>query len=137
MSEETRYNSFATGQFAENLVCKLGEDYSKAFERHLKYYVGACFLAGDIHDPDLWSIKEIDDGGFYVVPPKRHIEHIRFPNSCELEVNAEELGLIITSYALNHIATFDPNGEADKLFEKLQKHISSMKHAESILAAIH
>lgn len=137
MSEETRYNSFSTGQFAENLVCKLGEDYSKAFERYLKYYVGACFLAGDIYDPDLWSIIEIDDGGFYVEPPKRHIEHIRFPNNVELKVNAEELGLIITSYVLNHIAAFDPNGAADNYFEKLQNHIGSMKHAESILAAIH
>jgi hypothetical protein len=137
MSEETRYSSFRTGKLAKRLTGKFEKDQAKAFERHLKNYVGHCFLTGEVHDPDLWSINEIDNGGFYLVPPQRQKAHIRFPNNCELEVNTEELGLVITSYVLNHMATFEPHGEADKYFEKLQNHISSMKHAESILAAIH
>jgi len=137
VSAQNKLDSFTSGELSKKLLRKLSADNARAFEHLLKMYINAWNLTGATDGSELWEIKDLDNGGFYLLPPKRAVGEVHFPNGFSLKVNSETLGLIATSYALNHMATFEPKGAADSYFEQLQDHISSMKNAENILAAIH
>jgi hypothetical protein len=67
-------------------------------------YAWAATLSAD-YAGGLWNYVELSNGGFYVSPATPEKLRVRWPdNYFDGEVSADAAGIIITLYALNHLA---------------------------------